>query len=115
MTTTSSSQLPTDIAGRIIRPDDPDYDATRQILSGAYDRHPAVIVRAADADDVARVIRFARETGTELAVRAGGHSNAGHSSTEGGIVLDLRDMKALVIDPDSRTVWAEENGRVRGA
>ena len=107
MTTTSSSQLPTDIAGRIIRPDDPDYDATRQILSGAYDRHPAVIVRAADADDVARVIRFARETGTELAVRAGGHSNAGHSSTEGGIVLDLRDMKALVIDPDSRTAWAE--------
>ena len=71
MTTTISSRLPADIAGRVIRPDDPEYDATRQILSGAYDRHPAVIVRAANADDVARVIRFARETGTELAVRAG--------------------------------------------
>lgn len=107
MTSTISSQLPTDIAGRIIRPEDDDYDATRQILSGAYDRRPAAIVRAVNADDVARVIRFARETGTELAVRAGGHSNAGHSSTEGGIVLDLRDMDALEIDPDSRTAWAE--------
>jgi FAD/FMN-containing dehydrogenase len=107
VTSTISSQLPTDIAGRIIRPDDPDYDATRQILSGAYDRHPAVIVRAANADDVARVIRFARETGTELAVRAGGHSNAGHSSTDGGIVLDLRDMNALEIDAESQTAWAE--------
>jgi FAD/FMN-containing dehydrogenase len=107
VTSTISSRLPTDIAGRIIRPDDPDYDATRQILSGAYDRHPAVIVRAANADDVARVIRFARETGTELAVRAGGHSNAGHSSTDGGIVLDLRDMNALEIDAESQTAWAE--------
>lgn len=107
MTSTISSQLPTDIAGRIMRPEDDDYDATRQILSGAYDRRPAAIVRAVNADDVARVIRFARETGTELAVRAGGHSNAGHSSTEGGIVLDLRDMDALEIDPDSRTAWAE--------
>ena len=98
MTVSISNQLPTDITGRIIRPDDPDYDATRQILSGAYDRHPAVIVRAANADDVARVVRFARETGAELAVRAGGHSNAGHSSTEGGIVLDLRDMNALEVD-----------------
>ncbi|HET8777131.1 MAG TPA: FAD-binding oxidoreductase, partial [Candidatus Limnocylindria bacterium] len=107
MTSTISSQVPADIAGRIIRPDDPDCDATRQILSGIYDRHPALIVRAANTDDVARVIRFARDTGTELAVRAGGHSNAGHSSTEGGIVLDLRDMNAVEIDPASRTAWAE--------
>ena len=107
MTATLSNELPADITGRIIRPDDPDYDETRQILSGAYDRHPAVIVRAANAADVARVVRFARETGTELAVRAGGHSNAGHSSTEGGIVLDLREMRALEVDAESRTAWVE--------
>ncbi|HJP71215.1 MAG TPA: FAD-binding oxidoreductase [Candidatus Limnocylindria bacterium] len=107
MTATTLNELPADIAGRIIRPDDPDYDETRQILSGVYDRHPAVIVRAANADDVALVVRFAREAGVELAVRAGGHSNAGHSSTEGGIVLDLRDMNALEIDAESRTAWAE--------
>jgi FAD/FMN-containing dehydrogenase len=109
-----SIQLPSEIEGRIIRPDDPDYDETRQILSGVYDRRPAVIVRAANADDVARVVRFARETGIELAVRAGGHSNAGHSSTDGGIMLDLRDMDGLEIDPESRTAWAE-GGLTAGA
>jgi FAD/FMN-containing dehydrogenase len=109
-----SIQLPSEIEGRIIGPDDPDYDETRQILSGVYDRRPAVIVRAANADDVARVVRFARETGIELAVRAGGHSNAGHSSTDGGIMLDLRDMDGLEIDPESRTAWAE-GGLTAGA
>ena len=114
MSVNMSIQLPSEIEGRIIRPDDPDYDETRQILSGVYDRRPAVIVRAANADDVARVVRFARETGIELAVRAGGHSNAGHSSTDGGIMLDLRDMDGLEIDPESRTAWAE-GGLTAGA
>jgi FAD/FMN-containing dehydrogenase len=66
-----------------------------------------MIVRAADAADVARVIAFARETGAELAVRAGGHSPAGHGVSEGGIVLDLSDMRALEIDAERRTAWAE--------
>jgi FAD/FMN-containing dehydrogenase len=114
VTATISSRLPADIAGRIVRPGDPDYDATRQILSGAYDRRPAAIVRAANAEDVARVVRFARETGTELAIRAGGHSNAGHGSTDSGVVLDLRDMTALEIDAKSRTAWAE-GGLTAGA
>jgi FAD/FMN-containing dehydrogenase len=56
---------------------------------------------------VATVIRLARETGLELAVRSGGHSSAGHSVSDGGIVLDLTDMKALEIDADGRTAWAE--------
>ena len=114
MSVNMSIQLPSEIEGRIIRPDHPDYDETRQILSGVYDRRPAVIVRAANADDVARVVRFARETGIELAVRAGGHSNAGHSSTDGGIMLDLRDMDGLEVDADSRTAWAE-GGLTAGA
>ncbi len=74
---------------------------------GGIDRRPAVIVRVADAGDVAHVIGLARETGLELAVRSGGHGNGGQGTTEGGIVLDLRDMTALDIDLDARTVWAE--------
>ncbi len=66
-----------------------------------------MIVRPADAEDVARVIAFARETGSELAVRSGGHSGAGHGVSEGGIVLDLGDMRALEIDAEGRTAWAE--------
>jgi FAD/FMN-containing dehydrogenase len=66
-----------------------------------------VIVRVADAGDVAHVIAHARETVAELAVRSGGHSGAGHGVSEGGIVLDLAQMRALEIDADSRTAWAE--------
>ena len=95
------------LTGRVIGPGDPDYDQARMIMYGGFDRRPALIARVADADDVAIVIRFARESGLNLAVRSGGHSVAGHSATEGGIVLDLRDMKAIDIDVDERTAWAE--------
>ena len=76
-------------------------------MPGHIDRHPAVIVKVADAQDVIRVVALARETGIELAVRCGGHSAAGHGVSEGGIVLDLSDMKGLDIDVDGRTAWAE--------
>ena len=91
----------------MIAPEDPRYDEARTVFSGAIDRRPAVIVRVADAGDVAHVIAHARETGAELAVRSGGHSGAGHGVSEGGIVLDLAQMRALEIDADSRTAWAE--------
>jgi FAD/FMN-containing dehydrogenase len=95
------------INGQVIGPDDPEYDKARTVVAGGIDRRPAVIVRVADADDVATVIGLARQTGLELAVRSGGHSGAGHSVTEGGIVLDVSDMKALDIDVTGRTAWAE--------
>jgi FAD/FMN-containing dehydrogenase len=95
------------VRGRVIAPDDAGYDEARTVVAGGFDRRPAVIVRVADAADVSYVISLARETGMQLAVRCGGHSGAGHSVSEGGIVLDLRDMKALEIDVDGRTVWAE--------
>ena len=90
----------------VIAPDDPEYDVTRRVFMGDVDRRPAAIVRVANADDVARVIDVARATGVELAVRAGGHS-VGLSTTDGGLVIDLRDMKAIELDQDARTVWAE--------
>ena len=103
----SIEKLQIDITGRVIGPDHADYDQARQVFTGGIDKRPAVVVRVADTDDVARVIALARETGLELAVRSGGHSGAGHSVSEGGIVLDLGDMRALNIDVDGRTAWAE--------
>ncbi len=94
------------VNGRVITPDDAGYDAERMVMIGGFDRRPAVIVRAADVDDVRRVVALARETGLELAVRSGGHSGAGHSTTDGGIVLDLRDLDGLEIDEASQTAWA---------
>ena len=103
----SSPHLPRDIEGRILLPDDPGYDDARTVFSGAIDRRPGMIVRATDAADVARVISLARETDSELAIRSGGHSPAGHGVSEGGIVLDLSAMRGLEIDAESRTAWAE--------
>ena len=93
--------------GRVIGPNDPDYDDARTIVYGGFDRRPAMIVRVADATDVSRVVRYARDAKLELAVRSGGHSPAGHSVIEGGIVLDLRDMNKTEIDAPARTAWAE--------
>lgn len=93
--------------GRVIAPGDAGYDQARTIFVGGIDRRPAVIVRVADARDVAGVVSLARETGLELAIRSGGHSGIGHSVTEGGIVLDLSGMKHLQIDTQGRTAWAE--------
>jgi FAD/FMN-containing dehydrogenase len=112
MTTTSPArlsieQLRTDVKGRVIAPDDAGYDDARRVFNATVDRRPGVIVRAVDAADVSHVVSLARETGLELAVRSGGHSAAGHSVSEGGIVLDLRDMKELLIDADGRTAWAQ--------
>ena len=93
--------------GRVIAPDDAGYDEARAVFYGGIDRHPAVIVRVADATDVSRVVGLARESGLELAIRSGGHSTAGHSTTDGGILLDLSEMKNLEIDLEGRTAWAE--------
>jgi FAD/FMN-containing dehydrogenase len=103
--TISIPQLRADLNGRVIAPDDAEYDEARTIFPGGIDRRPAVIVRPADATDVAHVVLLARDNGQELAVRSGGHSIYGVS--EGGIVLDLSDMKKLEIDVEGRTAWAE--------
>src|SRR6266508_1706095 len=105
--TLSIPQLRAALNGRVIAPDDAGYDQARTVFYGGFDRRPAVIVRVADANDVSHVFSLARDTGLELAVRSGGHSLSGHSVTEGGIVLDLSDMRALQIDTDHGTAWAQ--------
>ena len=91
------------VKGRVIGPDDADYDATRSVMYGGIDPRPAVIVRVADAADIAAVIEAAKQTGLPLAVRSGGHSGSGHSTVDDGIVIDVRDLNELDIDPVART------------
>jgi hypothetical protein len=108
--TTSSSvidQLRAAVGGPVITPDEPTYDKVRRVFPGDVDARPAAIVRATGSDDVARVVEIARDTDAELAIRSGGHNGAGHSTTEGGIVLDLRDMNRIELDIDGRTAWAD--------
>lgn len=93
------------IKGRVVTPDDSTYDHARAVFYGGIDKRPSAIVRVANVEDVQRVINTARDEGFELAVRSGGHSVVGHSTTEGGLVIDLRDMSAIEIDLPARTAW----------
>jgi FAD/FMN-containing dehydrogenase len=95
------------LSGRLIRPEDPDYDEARSIWNGAHDKYPAMIVRCAGVADVMRAVEFARSEDLEVAVRGGSHSIPGFSTTDGGIVIDLSAMRSVHVDPVRRTAVAE--------
>jgi FAD/FMN-containing dehydrogenase len=75
------------------------------VYYGDIDEFPAAIIRPADAADVQHIVMAAREAGFEIAVRSGGHSIAGHSTTNGGVVVDLRSLSTIDVDPTNKTLW----------
>jgi FAD/FMN-containing dehydrogenase len=105
--TLSLTELRDRVAARVLGPDDDGYDEARAITMGGYDPRPALIVRPRSDADVAQAVTLAKETGLPLAVRSGGHSGAAHGTADGGVVIDVRDMKAIEFDVDARTAWAE--------
>jgi FAD/FMN-containing dehydrogenase len=100
-------QLRADFRGEIVEASDPGYDDLRVVFNGMFDRRPRVILRPAGPADVIRGIGLARTSGLPLAIRSGGHSVAGFSSVDDGIVLDLRAMKGIRVDPNAKTVRAQ--------
>jgi FAD/FMN-containing dehydrogenase len=99
--------LETQVRGRLIRPEDEEYDQARAVHNAMIDRRPALIVRCADVADVIAVVNFARDNEVDLAVRCGGHNVAGFGTVDDGIVLDLSPMKGINVDPLSRTVTVQ--------
>ncbi|MER6951015.1 FAD-binding oxidoreductase [Nonomuraea sp. NPDC000554] len=89
--------------GEVIRPEDAGYDSSRRVWNQLIDRKPAAIARCRTRNDAVSALAVARDTGLELAVRGGGHSFPGFSTTEGGLVLDLGPMKQIVVDGERRT------------
>jgi hypothetical protein len=92
------------LAGDLIGPGDAQYDEARQVYNAMIDRHPALIVRCASADDVAAAVRFAARHDARLAVRGGGHNGGGLGTVDDGVVIDLGLLRRISIDTDARTV-----------
>src|SRR5205823_7393782 len=95
------------LRGQTFCPGDAGYDVARAVPNAMIDRHPAIIARCADSDDVIACVRFAREHDLIVAVRGGGHSVAGKSVCDGGLMIDLSAMKDIRVDSAQRTVRAE--------
>jgi FAD binding domain-containing protein/berberine-like enzyme len=94
-------------AGTVIGPDDDRYDAARRVHNGLIDRRPALIARCGSVPDVAAALAHARAEGLEVAVRAGGHSAAGFGTSDGGLVIDLRELRGIQVDPVRRVAWVQ--------
>ena len=95
------------IAGTVLMPADAGFDEARQTFNGMLDKHPAAIVQCLSTADVATAVRAARAAGLPIAVRGGGHSVAGHCVADDALVVDLRYMRAVDVDPQRRIARAE--------
>ncbi|MFC8433820.1 FAD-binding oxidoreductase [Streptomyces sp. NPDC057253] len=93
-----------DLVGDVLAPEDPGYDEARTVFNSMIDRRPAAIAQCVNEDDVVRAIRFARDLDLPIAVRGGGHSVAGMALNDGGLVVDLRHMRTVTVDPVARAV-----------
>src|SRR5829696_5492842 len=91
--------------GELLRDGDPGYDESRTVFNASIDRRPALIARCAGVADVIAAVGFAREQGLAVSVRSGGHSVAGHAVVEGGLMIDMRPMNRLRVDPEQRNAW----------
>ena len=103
----NTSPLEAAFHGELVRPGDPGYDELRTVFNAMIDRRPALIARCRDAADVAAAVTFGRESGLPVAVYGGGHGVTGNAVCTDGLVIDLRPMKGIEVDPVTRTCRAE--------
>ena len=106
LTRAQLDQLRRSFVGDIVTPDAPAYDDARRVWNAMFDRRPALVVRPSNVNDVVAAVRFGRERDLEIAIRGGGHSAVGHSTTDGGLVIDLGRMNEVSVDPARRLARA---------
>jgi FAD/FMN-containing dehydrogenase len=99
--------------GELLTTQDLGYEDARLVWNAMVDKRPTVIARCAGAEDVSAALRLARRSGLEVAVRGGGHSVSGNSSTDGGIVIDLTLMRTVTVDAGARTATVGGGALIR--
>jgi hypothetical protein len=95
------------VRGPVLRPGDESYDEARAIWNGLIDRRPALIVQCSGAADVVDAVNFARDQGLLVSIKGGGHNVAGNAVNDGGLVIDLSQMRGVHVDPVTQTVRAQ--------
>jgi FAD/FMN-containing dehydrogenase len=95
------------LRGRVLTPDDGEYDQARRVWNGMIDKRPGLIVMCAGVADVVAAVNLAREHDLPIAVRGGGHNVSGTAVADGALVIDLSPMRGVRVDPERRTVWAQ--------
>lgn len=104
-------ELAKTLRGKLIQPNDPDFQAARTVYNAMIDKHPRLIARCADVADVLAAVRFGREHDLAVAIRGGGHSGPGLGLVNDGLVIDLSSMKGIRVDPEAKTVRVEAGCR----
>ncbi len=112
MNTEALDQLRKDLTGAAFVPDDDGFAEARVIWNGTITRQPAIIVACKSVDDVVSAVNFAREQGLGVSVRGGGHHVAGSSLIDGGLVVDLSQMRGVTVDPATRIVRTEGGAQI---
>jgi FAD/FMN-containing dehydrogenase len=107
-------ELAQELNGPLLMPGDGQYDYARRVWNGMHDRHPALIARCANSDDVRHAVTFARERDLLLSVRGGGHSWPGKSVCDDGLMIDLAEMNTVTADPDTRRAHAQGGALLNG-
>ena len=101
-----------DFHGFVARSGEAGYDEARLIWNGMFKRHPGLVLRCLGTAGVMAAVRFAREHGLLVAVRGGGHSMAGRSVIDDGLLIDLSLMRAVRVDPTNNHVYAQGGARL---
>lgn len=103
----SIQEFETGLRGKLLRPGTAEYETSRKIYNAMIDRHPLLIAKCTGVADIIRSVNFARKHKLLVSVKGGGHNVAGNAVCEGGLMIDLSNMRSVVVDPDTQTAKAE--------
>ena len=92
------------IKGEIIFPEDKSYEEARKVYNAMINKHPGIIIKCIDTADVIAAVNFARENNILIAIRGGGHNGGGLGLCDGGMVIDLSEIKFVRVNAEDKTV-----------